>query len=1004
MAVWKHKLRRWLAGGLCLALLGGAVPFSGAADTSTRLELEDLSPTGTGEKRTGDGFSGRFWFINCVDGNGVGKQVTFTLPAQKPGSYELSLTSKDNADRGIYAVLLDGSRIGQIDFYSAASGGEFRTHELGTVTLTDAATTLTLECIGKNDKATNKYGLAADYLTLTSAVEEEGMIVTTTDKAFSTLNGQWQSTDAGQITTEKNASAMWTTYPPVSETIEKPNYGVYAYIPAGNAGKATYTLQSLDGRWVVELDQSTVSDGWFRLATVAVTEDTALSVTVTNADGKRITADKIKIVPTTKAADATTPVPVDPSGKDVIVRVNQIGYDTDKSKRATVVNVADGTLFAIKDAVTNAVLYSGAVSNGVADFTAYQPDITATCYLECSGVRSYTFQIGKYLMQQVSVDNALDFMEQSRADTFEMGQKGIGWRDSHQFSFEMSSLVLQYMANPELYNQMPYDVYKASECEYAELRVQDEPNIVWLMEFAALRYYDLAQNDGKKLHMLIKEQLAWFLYAYPFISEYVPEDMYVKVRDLTVRIWGESACNLSYHQIDGTNYKNLYDATNNKENNNLFSVQKVIGGIKGQLPPAHSIAPNLMMYEVARRDGLANADKYFEAAYNNCAWVIENIDIAAPQYAKGQRMSEHVVMENLAYFLEEYPDRAPAGLRDTIRAWAEKMIARADNLWDMRMASSTAAGDELDCWTGAAYADQSGQWPGCAINEPGSAAGLQAALEAAARVLDDPELSARLQAMGVAAIDDMFGRNPNGRSYFYNTDYLKEFDGADLGWFQKYNGGNGVLSGVVGRLDGSPKEAAYAGANHCNPNAAAGYTEGWVAYNTAWNSSLAYSAAADMQLTVDKTQAAIGETVTVTLRAPMNMDAAKAETVSVRVTDRTTGEQRTLLLTEDGTDAYTFSGTLAVTRGGTALDIAYGYGLFEQTVTVETAATQLRGDVDQDGTVTVRDALMALQAAAETITLSSAQAALADVDGTAGVTANDALMILQCATGKIELA
>ena len=47
---------------------------------------------------------------------------------------------------------------------------------------------------------------------------------------------------------------------------------------------------------------------------------------------------------------------------------------------------------------------------------------------------------------------------------------------------------------------------------------------------------------------------------------------------------------------------------------------------------------------------------------------------------------------------------------------------------------------------------------------------------------------------------------------------------------------------------------------------------------------------------------------------------------------------------------------------------------------------------------------MALQAAAETITLSSAQAALADVDGTAGVTANDALMILQCATGKIELA
>ena len=60
----------------------------------------------------------------------------------------------------------------------------------------------------------------------------------------------------------------------------------------------------------------------------------------------------------------------------------------------------------------------------------------------------------------------------------------------------LNGLVLQYMANPALYDNMDYQIYQASSCEYEELRVQDEPALIWLIQFAALRYYDLGANKG----------------------------------------------------------------------------------------------------------------------------------------------------------------------------------------------------------------------------------------------------------------------------------------------------------------------------------------------------------------------------------------------------------------------------------------------------------------------------------------------------------------------------
>lgn len=61
----------------------------------------------------------------------------------------------------------------------------------------------------------------------------------------------------------------------------------------------------------------------------------------------------------------------------------------------------------------------------------------------------------------------------------------------------------------------------------------------------------------------------------------------------------------------------------------------------------------------------------------------------------------------------------------------------------------------------------------------------------------------------------------------------------------------------------------------------------------------------------------------------------------------------------------------------------------------------LKGDVNKSGDITAEDALLALQASTQKVTLTAAETDAADVDGQAGVTASDALLILQCATQKI---
>lgn len=498
----------------------------------------------------------------------------------------------------------------------------------------------------------------------------------------------------------------------------------------------------------------------------------------------------------------------EPTPTDSSWYISQIGYDTDKAKIATLVNAEDNIAFSVVSMANGQSVYNGTIMDNKADFT----DVTTagTYYLVSEDRYSYTFKIAENRIWNVAALPALKFMEMSRQDAWKVGgNSGYGWRDSHQFSFELNALVMQYMSNPTYYNSLPWNVYNVAQTEYTDLRTQDCPNIIWLMKFGIERYYDWNVNDSIDLHALIKGQIAYFLYLYPYISDYVDAIWYQTIRDWAISIWSVTTCNKSWYEVDGG------------IDHNLFTTQSKIGTVKGMLPPGYAVVPNLMMYEVCTRDSLSSASQFLTAAENNIAWLVNSVDLTDSANTKGQRMSEYIPFHAITYAYEMYPSLCPEGTYDKIVGVAEALINLSDNMWDYTKYSESR-------WVNLATS-------GGMCNNPGYV-GMLGVYLALARVISDSTIKARLKQLAISHHDHGFGRNPLGRCYDYKA--TEDFDGARLGWVSRYPGGYGALADVIAVLDGSPKEENFP----YNPNASTGYTEGWVAFNSAWNMGLAYLA------------------------------------------------------------------------------------------------------------------------------------------------------------------
>ncbi|HEY9266901.1 MAG TPA: hypothetical protein VIQ11_20090, partial [Mycobacterium sp.] len=609
---------------------------------------------------------------------------------------------------------------------------------------------------------------------------------------------------------------------------------------------------------------------------------------------------------------------------DQPIVINQTGYDLGGAKRFTAPNAVDGETFKIVDA-SGGEVFSGSVTAQVGDFTAFDPAGTGPFRILIDGSagegESYEFGIGADWTERVTYQNAIEFMTDARCfygaiadqplngtDAYCKG--GLGWRDSHQFSFEIPALVDLYFANPSAIGDI-----RVPEATYSGLQyptAPDSPEIVKLIAWGAEIYL-----RGQYDHAFVKEQLASFLWAYPELSEWIPQALYDDVRDYLFPIWSQP----EYSRYTWYNYT--------PHTADLLQVYTQKGTGKGEFPPGHSVVPNLRMWEVAQREGMSDASTYRDAAIAQTQWLLANADVSDPTWTKGQRQGEYHLMTAIATVARAVPTESlPAGMATSMRefalSWADVAIARSTNMWDFRRYS-----DER--WTIPVFI---GSGTVEDPNETGNLLGFPAAAFAAASLIGEGASTDRLVQIAQAQVDDIFGRNPTGRAAQYRgADPELGYEGIDLGWFSELQGG-ALLAGTHGVFDGSPKNGHYP----FNPKTQdIGHTEAWVTFHTAWLTSLAWRADARTSISVSSATAAPNDTIEVTLRAPLNMDVAGGNTAEAWV--EVNGERVTSTTVEQTeVNGLEYRGALDLAEldleDGDVVSVGYGLGSFAHSATV----------------------------------------------------------------------
>lgn len=575
------------------------------------------------------------------------------------------------------------------------------------------------------------------------------------------------------------------------------------------------------------------------------------------------------------------------------IYLNQSGFNAGKPKRFTAPTLADGTPFEVRPAGGSEASFTGEIHGHIGDFSAFEPSDDREYVVAAGGLVSVSFRIAPFWFERTIYQNAVNFMVDSRhyvGNDRNPCRGSFGWRDDHHFSWQLHTLVPQYISNPSAYERMPRQVAYEAPTDpslWGELEPyrEDSPDVVKLIHWGA----DVIVTQ-KLMHEHFKAQLAYFLYAWPVLERWLPQQNYERVSAYAHEHWDNPESDRAYP----------YDES---PEHNLLALKTHIGSTKGAYPPGFSVQPNVLMHQVSLRENHPDAERYFDAARAQVEWMIANLDWDEPLVTKGQRMSEFLTMTGLAHFLRQYPDTAPAGLQQKINDWAQVMIRRSDNLWDFRRL------DDVDGWTPMGERPQ--MW-----NEPGNVTGFPAAL-LAAREFIDADLKPRIDELVWSHVDNFSGRNPVGRHFCFRAPI--EIEGVEYGWFRRYPGGIGRLRDARFVIDGAPKNPHYP---HNPEIGDVGWTEGWVAFNTTLNISLSYLAWSETSLDLKRD----GDELVVTLRAPLDFDPAKAEIATV-VVESGQGNIERVTVTETGPSTGVFVGRVRLPLDAAAtIHASYGFG------------------------------------------------------------------------------
>lgn len=605
---------------------------------------------------------------------------------------------------------------------------------------------------------------------------------------------------------------------------------------------------------------------------------------------------------------------VDSTAVDVKkILVNQSGYNLGRPKRFSAPNFADQIPFQILQASDRKVVYSGIIQKGKGDFSPFNPNSQEEFIIVSGQEESFPFRIGPYWLERVTYRNLVDFMIGARhyVGTTELIRPlSFEWRDGDFFNWALQGMVALYLSNPLAFERMEKTVSYVSNSsfpsEYKGLWGELEPYREDAPDLIKLIHWDVDVKISQGLeHEMQKAELAHFLYAWPYLVNWLPQQNFDRVYHYAREKWEKTTVSPSS--------TSQYDLS---PEHNLLALKTQMGTTKGEMPPGYSVIPNLMMYEVAKRQGEEDAEKYFEAAYRQMDWMIQNLDWKDPLVTKGQRMSEHMTMRSFAYFQHNFPDRAPKGLKEKVEEWAAVIISRSDNYWDFRK-----------------YSD-SEDWVPPSWNETGNVLGFPAALFSAMSTLDNQDLVDKLEILAWSHFDNAFGRNPVGRHFSHRGP--EEIEGVDLGWYSAHLGGYGLLEEVKFVFDGSPKSFHYPN----NPEVGnLGWTEGWVQFNTAFNASMAYLANYYTRLEVSREGASL---LKISLEAPLNFDPTREEQATVLIQNEQ-GQSLSVRLKEKSPFSNKFIGEIPYSNHclesgnkmiewdkGDTLIVSYGLGYFKK--------------------------------------------------------------------------
>lgn len=610
--------------------------------------------------------------------------------------------------------------------------------------------------------------------------------------------------------------------------------------------------------------------------------------------------------------------------------VNQAGYNLGESKRFVCYNAQNGTPFSIINTRTGESVYQGALLNSEGWFSDFNPVGSTDEYVvevKDRG-RSVPFWVADHLMEKLSSKLAYDFFVDVRGyadlDKYEISKVYSGGpsRDSGPFGLETIFQSLFYASNPAL-----FDNWKS------ELGNEKVPDLIALTLWHAEFMYKYHNYNGPVLnrhgtlgyegeprmnfdYWNTLDQLAAVCAGYhTFLKPYMSEETYQKYRKVCIDNW----------EVYDRHKQVRYWTYSVKWVDRGFQEFNEMGNAFGQ-----AVLRNLFMYLSEKNEKDGQPEKYLRWAQENAKDIILNWDFNNPRHMWWIRNAEHITPQALIFFQMAAPEHAPAGTLDKLAQWAVHMKQKTNNMWKYRVHNEN-------------------EWAHPATKELGGAPALGGSMFGVAHLLNDRQL----RNIGWAQVDFTFGANPVGAHFSNKSKERVEtgayWQGVENGWPAGHPNGYGRLGLVRGTLDGSPLDKDFPRPTtvlkkveeHSDFGVGkdAYSTEGWSISNRGWMSTLTFSTLGSHQIRVfdekqDKqlTQVKRGQTITIELKAALNIDWEKVDQgwVEVIFADGTTEK---VTVTETGVNTGIFTASYKIPKvKAKSLQVNYGYWGFNKSV------------------------------------------------------------------------